>query len=87
MKAKTKKVPRLVYEIRFEKGFWYLFAPDNEIVATGMGDKKETIRSASERLCGIWFSMRVRSELVIKTKAGTIQDKRTYGLDPRKSKG
>ncbi len=34
-----------------------------------------------------WTDLRIRSELTIKDRHGDIQDKRTYGEDPRRTKG
>lgn len=34
-----------------------------------------------------WLFLAVESELTIKRKDGSIQDKRTYGEDPRRTRG
>lgn len=94
-----KKIPRLVYEIRFEDGRWRLFAPDGEPTQIGQfaeeqhpqgrrnGSKKEVVASASACLVFVSRDLRIPFELVIKTKDGEIEDKRTYGEDPRRTRG
>lgn len=86
MKSKVKKMPRLVYEVRFENGAWSLFAPDGEALSW-RGRKGDVVTMAALYLNSAWEDLHIRSELVIKTKAGEIQDKRTYGEDPKRSKG
>ncbi|GMV18586.1 MAG: hypothetical protein AMXMBFR56_68100 [Polyangiaceae bacterium] len=86
MKSKVKKMPRLVYEIRFEDGVWSLFAPDGEALSW-RGRKGDVVTMAALYLESAWEDLRIRSELVIKTRGGEIQDKRTYGEDPKRSKG
>ncbi len=81
-----KKIPRLVYEIRFKDDDWHCFAPDGEVILL-CGRKSSLVEIAADRLIDAWNKLRVYSELVIKTKAGKIQDKRTYGEDPQRTKG
>jgi hypothetical protein len=50
-------------------------------------NKLSLVTWAAIELDELWDKFRVRSELTIKTKAGEIQDKRTYGDDPARSKG
>ena len=82
-----KKPPRLVYEVRFEDGWWECFAPDGETILTGRFGKSDTVDEIRRRLSDAWAFLRLRSELVIKNKKGEIQDKRTYGEDPRRTRG
>lgn len=86
MKPKAKKMPRLAYEVRFENGEWGLFAPDGEALFW-RGRKGDVVTIAALYLRSAWNDLRIRSELVIKTKDGEIQDKCTYGEDPKRSKG
>lgn len=91
-----KKSPRLQFEIRVlrlvqpqrtsPRYAWALFAPGNEFVRT-MTSKRPLVEWAATELNALWDLLRVRSELTIKDKAGDIQDKRTYGEDPVRSKG
>lgn len=90
----AKKHVRLHYEIRAlrtvpgkTKLLWALFAPDGEMLTSDY-NKAVLVKRAAQRLKDAWVELRVPSELVIKGRHGTrIQDKRTYGLDPRRIRG
>lgn len=99
--AKTKQLPpRLQYQIRFLKGgrgkpllvfddekAWALIGPDKKVVRHTI-KKRHIVDWAAHELAKAWHTLRVRSELTIFTKSGSaIQDRRTYGADPRRTKG
>ncbi len=50
-------------------------------------NKRALINVISEHLRDRWKLYGELSELIIKKKDGRIQDRRTYGKDPRKTKG
>lgn len=45
--------------------------------------KREVVKNEARRMRARWLEHGIPCELVIKTKDGRIQDRRTYGLDPR----
>lgn len=78
---------RIRWEVRYSRknNFWIVYRA-REIVDYGFW-KASAIKYATES-CRSCFALRLElSELTIKRKDGTIQDKRTYGRDPRRSKG
>lgn len=84
-----RKPPRLRYEIRFEVGAWMLFGPD-DLSGDSICDrayKADLVWLAASLLTNAWEDIGVRSELTIKRRDGSIQDKRTYGADPRRTRG
>ena len=80
------KPVRLQFEIRWEGGAWRFFAPDGVMLLTH-SIKSAVVGSAAHELARSWDRLHVRSELTIKTKAGVICDKRTYGDDPEDIQG
>lgn len=82
-----RKPPRLRYEIRLgDDGWWGFYAPDR-CLASGFRLKATAVAWASGELENAWNYLDVRSELTIKRRDGSIQDKRTYGADPRRTRG
>ena len=49
--------------------------------------KSDIVWLAAFNLTSAWENLRIRSELVIKSRDGRIQDTRTYGDDPRRTRG
>lgn len=49
--------------------------------------KARAVEQAASRCRAEWEASGQLSELTIKRRDGTIQDKRTYGRDPRSTKG
>lgn len=85
--ARQKKPPRLRYEIRrMTEGWWAFIGPGPTVLQT-VGRKSDLVWQAAQELAQAWDTLCVRSELVIKRADGTIQDCRTYGDDPRGTKG
>lgn len=82
---KAKRVRCEVRYSRSEKS--WLFINSNGEVIYDLFTKKSAIKRAALvcRKSHVEFGELI--ELTIKRKNGTIQDKRTYGRDPRKTKG
>lgn len=79
---------RLRYEIRKQKdGTWGFFAKGEKQALDYSFNKGIIVKEAAHQLQEAWDRLRVRSELSIKSVAGRIRDKRTYGDDPRKTRG
>lgn len=86
VRRKKKAKVRLRYEVRFLRSEWRFVAEDGtELYSHEL--KPWAISRATVQLRNAWKFLRVRSELTIKLKNGDIQDKRTYGDDPREIKG
>lgn len=74
---------------------WYTISFTNDgWVCTERGDliaqdtnKAPLVKLMTARLHREWREEAKSSELTIKGKNGRIQDRRPYGLDPRRSKG
>lgn len=49
--------------------------------------KRAMVTAASGLLTQLYYDLKVRSELVVKRADGRIQDTRTYGEDPRGTRG
>lgn len=52
-----------------------------------LSKKSTLIAIVKKKLWALWHDHGIPSELTIKGKNGKIQDRRTYGEDPRRSKG
>lgn len=81
---------RVKHEVRFvrpKKGgdYWAHFQGRTLIQTDPMKDG--CVKDAAEYCTRQWRLFDVRSELVIKRKDNSIQDTRTYGADPRRTKG
>lgn len=88
--SKTKKPYRHRFEVlRDESGEWCFVNADSEPkpVLVSRAVKSDTIWLASHYLRSAWSNLRIRSELTIKRRDGSIQDKRTFGDDPGETKG
>lgn len=83
-----KRAPRLRFEVRLlPSGLWGFVGQDEHVLAESVS-KSALVRDAARVLRLAWKTLRVRSELVICTTAHRIsKDRRTYGDDPRRSKG
>lgn len=84
--AEGDAVKRLRFEVRkLADGSWGLFGPGG---FTGSRQSKADMSwLASISLKWAWTMLRIRSELVIKDRKGRVQDTRTYGDDPRRTRG
>lgn len=77
---------RLRFEVRkLSDGAWGLFGPGGFTEARSV--KADLVWLAGHLLADAWGSLRLRSELVIKDRKGRIHDTRTYGDDPRRTRG
>lgn len=83
----VKKMPRLHYEIRpDDKAGWGFFDQTGKLQATRI-KKKELIDVAVEALSHAHLWCGVLSELRIKDRNHKVIDCRTYGDDPKRTKG
>lgn len=85
----SKKPYRHRFEIRRdESGSWSFVNADTKPgkVLFVHPHKPDAVWLASERLRDAQ-TLDIRSELTIKRADGSIQDKRTFGADPRETKG
>lgn len=76
---------RMQYAIRYEQGRWVFKLGKTVIVEDPV--KLHLVRLASAELVRAQGWLALRSELTIHRRDGTIQDRRTYGQDPRRSPG
>lgn len=84
---KTKKPYRHRFEIRpCDDGGWAFVCSDGTVTHTEK-QKRWLVQVVGWELTRAWEGLRLRSELTIKRRDGSIQDKRTYGDDPRRTKG
>jgi Uncharacterized protein conserved in bacteria (DUF2188) len=81
---------RILWEVRWNAtylkgGCWLIYLAG---VVTGVAKTKAgAVDLAASECKRQWEDMKILSELTIKKKNGQIQDKRTYGKDPRGTKG
>lgn len=87
-----------VYELRYvelsskksssvSKG-WMLFTSSGHMVWPRLrSTRKLALECAKDELWLMWFYLGQRSELEIRNKLGLYSPARTYGPDPKKSKG
>lgn len=75
--------------LRDESGSWCFINTDTQPAQTldVRGHKADLVWIAAQTLTSAWRDLGIRSELTIKRADGTIQDKRTFGADPRRTKG
>jgi hypothetical protein len=80
-------IKRVRYEVRYSRRtkLWCFYR--GRVRIDFDTNKRDAVRSAACYCANRWWLIRERNELVIKRCDNTIQDKRTYGRDPRKSKG
>lgn len=64
---------------------WGLYAEG--LLSAVFTSKADAVETAAGLLRQAWRYLYVRSELVIKARDGRIIDTRTYGEDPRRTKG
>lgn len=76
---------RMQYSIMYASGVW-VFSRGSQVLETDT-NKKRLVTSAASRLDEAYIGLALRSELTIYGRNGRIQDKRTYGQDPRRSPG
>ena len=81
-----KRHPRLTYTLRYRAGLWALIAPDGESCLSGVY-KAALTADCADSLMYAWRTLRIRSELRICDRWGKVVDSRTYGEDPRATKG
>lgn len=83
------KPTRLTYTIVCVRGRWTAFAPGVvRLFPDAVPETRaELVRRVAFWLRSSWRVLRLRSELVVFRLDGTIGERRTYGRDPRKSKG
>lgn len=88
--AEGDAVKRLRFEVlRDESGMWAFVSAASlpkKVVHLGKR-KRDVVQYASDDLNFIWAEWCIRSELTIKGRDGSIQDTRTYGDDPRRTRG
>jgi hypothetical protein len=78
---------RTRYEVSYHKRERKWQTKNNGTVIDYSLTKAEAVRYAADAGRQGWERYSVTSELIIKRKDGTIQDKRTYGHDPERIKG
>lgn len=83
----TSKHPRLTYTLRYRAGLWVLVAPDGGECKVGRAVKSDAVWASAGYLRDCWSILRIRSELRICDRRGKIVDSRTYGEDPKRTKG
>ena len=78
---------RIRWEVRYRKsdGAWLVYAGKEWLFLFPL--KVLAVRRAAEQCRWNWANGGELSELTIKRRDGTIQDKRTYGADPRRTPG
>lgn len=77
---------RLRYEVRLVKpGTWGFFPGEGQPVY--YDNKGDCVEHASGDCRLLWRRWGIRTELLIKARDGRIIDTRTYGEDPRRTKG
>jgi hypothetical protein len=83
-----KTAKRVVYRVRWWSGRWVLYR-DGEAVhgMTSELTKNQAVSMGAEYARALRESEGTPSQLVIHGKNGKIQSERTYGNDPRRSKG
>lgn len=83
----SKRMPRLVFEIRWDEDGWGFFDPSGKRQAWRTS-KQGAVEVASDALADAYLRCGILSELKIKNRgSGEIGDSRTYGDDPVKTKG
>jgi len=88
--ARAAKPYRHRFEVlRDESGAWCFVNADTQPgkVVKVLACKRDAVWWAAQDLSYAWEQMHIRSELTIKRADGTIQDKRTFGEDPRRTRG
>lgn len=83
---KTKRMPRLVYEVRSDEQGWGFFDQTGKRHAW-RGTKHAAVGVATDALADAYMRCGVLSELKIKNRAGVVLDSRTYGDDPPRTRG
>lgn len=93
-KVVTKKINKRVIREVLPVGYgalgWKVMThlPDGTVFQEGWYPFKVDAVSEAVVMCNHGLKLlKEKSELIIKSMFGKIQDKRTYGADPRKSKG
>ncbi len=79
-----------VYELRHvaELKGWMLFTDSGHMVwPRTRPTRKRALENAKDDLWLMWFYLKQGSELRIRNKIGLYSPARTYGRDPKKSKG
>lgn len=77
---------RYRYEVkRVEPGTWCFLPGKGQPVY--FDNKGDCVEHASAMCRMLWECFGIRIELLIKRADGTIQDTRTYGDDPRRTRG
>ena len=77
---------RIRWEVRFSRkdGYWSIWR--ERALFDTFRFKAYAVKRAAEH-CRTYYYGGELSELTIKRRDGTIQDKRTYGADPRRTRG
>jgi len=84
--TRRKLLHRYRYEVRkLSGGAWGLCDQAGPVQCRET--KRAMVTVASGLLTQLYYDLKVRSELVIKRADGSIQDTRTYGEDPRRTRG
>lgn len=85
MRKRDRYILRWALKGEGEGRGWNLVHPTGIIFIIG-GSKKFAIRKAA-RMCRANWPDGNLAQLVVKTKRGTISFERTYGKDPKRTKG
>lgn len=77
-----KKPPRLKLTARWRQDHW-------ELTGIGFSRHARKVDAVADgvRMCRAHWATGQLAQLIIKGKDGRIQSERTYGADPRRSKG
>lgn len=86
--SRTKKRKRYVYTLRkAELGEWVLSVGGALVPFCSVSDRKLAIKIAANELDNFWRECGQLSELQVLRADGTIGERRTYGRDPKRSRG
>ena len=76
------RTKRQVFRLRAERGGEWKLVDSRGVVRTRMQPKKDAIRIAAQLV-----KIYAPSQLIVHKRDGRIEFERTYGADPRRSKG
>lgn len=85
----SEHAKRIVFRVRWTERIgrraWWVFRDREPVMSCPK--KQHTIWCAVQRAREMWGSAFTPAQVVIHRKNGTIQEERTYGNDPRRTKG
>ena len=86
--SRTKKAKRYVYTLRKSAlGDWMFSVGGALVPFPSVRDRKLAIKIAANELDNLWRDHSQLSELQVLRADGTIGERRTYGRDPKRSRG